>query len=153
MSQQRWAVSPTASWEQQRGKALLCFCKYSPSLQHWVGCSEKCSHDQKIIRRLQQAALELELTRSGKVTSGEIFTGTSSNSPSYLAYTGQLEGFARLSNVIAWHLTKLNAFCLSRAQPHHFTSALFCSQFNVLALRKCCIPEMMSGFSFPTPFQ
>lgn len=37
-----------------------------------------------IIRRFQQAALELELTRSGKVTSGEVFTETNSNSPEYL---------------------------------------------------------------------
>lgn len=38
---------------------------------------------KNIIRRLQQAALELKLTRSGKVTSGQIFTGTDSNSPRY----------------------------------------------------------------------
>lgn len=79
MSQQSRATPLTASWEESPAMLLQT---QSRSIRQ--DAQRNAVLVNVIIRRFQQAALELELTRSGKVTSGEVFTGTNSNSPEYL---------------------------------------------------------------------
>lgn len=79
MSQQNRAASPAANREGAERRAWQW--KHSPSFSSGQDAQRNATLVKKITRKMQQAALDLEVTRSGKVTSSEILTGINSKSP------------------------------------------------------------------------
>lgn len=79
MSQQSRAASPAASGE--GGKRRDWLSKHSPSFSSGQDAQRNAALVKNITRRMQRAALDLEFTGSGKVTSGELLTGMNSKSP------------------------------------------------------------------------
>lgn len=79
MSQQSRAASPAASREGAERGAWLW--KHSPCFSSGQEAQSNAAMARNITGTMQRAALDLEATGSGKVTSGEILTGINSKSP------------------------------------------------------------------------